>query len=222
MSIRDWPKNERPREKLIERGAAHDLCVGLSFWQCFSDRCARPLRGEAPAISSCNWLIARTLQLRAHRLPAPSRTGTEALLPHSGRSGIRPAPFLRRAMCIGSVLRAAEATRLSHDPAAQPPRRSVLLPLPLAPANQADSYGHTAAAPETVGQLCVKFSLEPICYSATTPAKRRPEDPEVEARTACPLKSGSRGSRRNHRSVYSPLARAYWTRNCSCRCSHTL
>jgi hypothetical protein len=102
-----------------------------------------------------------------------------------------------------------------------------LLPLPLGPAYLADSYGHTAAAPETVRQLFVKFSIEPICYSATTPKKRRPEDPEVEPAHSVPPGVGKpweppQPPKRLQAPTRVSRARAYWSRNCSCRGSHAL
>jgi DNA repair protein RadC len=110
MSIRDWPKNERPREKLIERGAQV-----LSEAELLAVLLGSGVRGRS-AVELCRQLLMEFGSLRAlfscersrflsHRGLGPTRYCVIQAALELGRR------HFREAMCIGSVLTAPEATR---------------------------------------------------------------------------------------------------------------
>jgi DNA repair protein RadC len=110
MSIRDWPKTERPREKLIERGAQV-----LSEAELLAVLLGSGVRGRS-ALELSRHLLMEFGSLRAlfssertrfmsHRGLGPTRY---CVIPAALELGRR---HFREAMCIGSVLTAPEATR---------------------------------------------------------------------------------------------------------------
>jgi DNA repair protein RadC len=110
MSIRDWPKNERPREKLIERGAHV-----LSEAELLAVLLGSGVRGRS-AVELSRHLLMEFGSLRAlfssertrfmsHRGLGPTRYCVIQAALELGRR------HFREAMCIGSVLTAPEATR---------------------------------------------------------------------------------------------------------------
>jgi DNA repair protein RadC len=110
MSIRDWPKNERPREKLIERGAQ-----ALSEAELLAVLLGSGVRGRS-AVELCRELLIEFGSLRAlfscersrflnHHGLGPTRYCVIQAALELGRR------HFREAMCTGSVLTAPEATR---------------------------------------------------------------------------------------------------------------
>jgi DNA repair protein RadC len=110
MSIRDWPKNERPREKLIERGAQV-----LSEAELLAVLLGSGVRGRS-AVELSRHLLMEFGSLRAlcssertrfmsHRGLGPTRYCVIQAALELGRR------HFREAMCIGSVLTAPEPTR---------------------------------------------------------------------------------------------------------------
>src|SRR5450755_1229253 len=110
MSIRDWPKNERPREKLIDRGAQ-----ALSEAELLAVLLGSGVRGHS-AVELARHLLMEFGSLRALLTLERSR--------FMGQRGLGPTRYclvqaalelgrrhFREAMCIGSVLTAPEATR---------------------------------------------------------------------------------------------------------------
>src|SRR5450755_2912974 len=110
MSIRDWPKNERPREKLIDRGAQ-----ALSEAELLAVLLGSGVRGHS-AVELARHLLMEFGSLRALLTLERSR--------FIGQRGLGPTRYclvqaalelgrrhFREAMCIGSVLTAPEATR---------------------------------------------------------------------------------------------------------------
>ena len=109
MSIRDWPKNERPREKMIERGAqalseAELLAVLLGSG--VQGRSAVSLLASAHGVR----LSARTLQLERARFMSQRGLGPTRYCVIQAALELGRRHF-REAMCIGSVLTAPETTR---------------------------------------------------------------------------------------------------------------
>jgi len=110
MSIRDWPKSERPREKLIERGAQ-----GLSEAEVLAVLLGSGVQGRS-AVE-----LGRDLLMEFGSLRALFSSERARFLTHRGlgltRYCIVQATLelgrrhYREAMCIGSVLTAPESTR---------------------------------------------------------------------------------------------------------------
>jgi DNA repair protein RadC len=110
MSIRDWPKNERPREKLIERGAQ-----ALSEAELLALLLGSGVRGRS-AVELARSLLIEFGSLRAlfsldrgrfisqHGL-GPTRYCVVQAALELGRR------HYREALSIGSILTAPEATR---------------------------------------------------------------------------------------------------------------
>jgi len=110
LSIRDWPKNERPREKLIERGAQ-----GLSEAELLAVLLGSGVRGRS-AVELARHLLMEFGSLRALFSLERARFMSQRGLGPTRYCVIQAALELgrrhfREAMCIGSVLTAPEATR---------------------------------------------------------------------------------------------------------------
>ena len=110
MSIRDWPKNERPREKLIERGAQ-----GLSEAELLAVLLGSGVRGRS-AVELARHLLMEFGSLRALLSLERARFMSQRGLGPTRYCVMQAALELgrrhyREAMYIGSVLTAPEATR---------------------------------------------------------------------------------------------------------------
>ena len=110
MSIRDWPKNERPREKLIERGAQ-----ALSEAELLAVLLGSGVQGRS-AVELARHLLMEFGSLRALFSLERARFMRQRGLGPTRYCVIQAALELgrrhyREAMCIGSVLTAPETTR---------------------------------------------------------------------------------------------------------------
>jgi DNA repair protein RadC len=110
MSIRDWPKNERPREKLIERGAQAlseaellALLLGSGVRGRSAVELARSLLMEFGSLRAL-FSLERARFINQHGL-GPTRYCVVQAALELGRR------HYREALSIGSVLTAPEATR---------------------------------------------------------------------------------------------------------------
>ncbi|HEY4873598.1 MAG TPA: DNA repair protein RadC [Steroidobacteraceae bacterium] len=110
MSIRDWPKNERPREKMIERGAQ-----ALSEAELLAVLLGSGVQGRS-AVELARHLLMEFGSLRALFSLERARFMSQRGLGPTRYCVIQAALELgrrhyREAMCIGSVLTAPETTR---------------------------------------------------------------------------------------------------------------
>ena len=110
MAIRDWPTDERPREKLLERGAAALSDAELWRFCCARHRGRIRTRSRARAFSSASGRCARLIAADRGRFCAGSRLGPVRFAELQAAAEISRRQ-LSRVMRAGPLLASPKATR---------------------------------------------------------------------------------------------------------------